>query len=68
MVELNGDIFEGNWINGVKEGFGSKYFSKNQIMMIGEWVNGQPVSSVVKSMNKYKKFQRLFLLEPNEIL
>lgn len=41
MFYVNGDIYEGNWVNGEKNGKGTAYF-KNGDIYEGEWVKGLP--------------------------
>ncbi len=36
----NGDIYSGNWVNGVKSGNGAFVSGKDDSQLVGTWVNG----------------------------
>lgn len=55
LTKENGDNFEGFWINNKREGPGSYYYNQKKKVLIGEWVEDSPRSSVYCDIEESKK-------------
>jgi len=42
MKYVNGDEYEGNWLNGKPNGDGVMKYKKNNSFYAGYWLNGEP--------------------------
>jgi hypothetical protein len=42
----NGDHFEGNWVNNMREGQGSYFFAEKNKVFVGEWVEDRPACGI----------------------
>lgn len=45
-IRRNGDHFEGNWVNNMREGQGSYFFAEKNKVFVGEWVEDRPACGI----------------------
>lgn len=70
MGRRNGDHFEGNWVNDLREGQGSYFFAEKNKVFVGEWVEDRPACGIYsevedanilaqKDLSKHKDFDEI---------
>ena len=59
FAKVNGDYYEGNWLLDQREGYGTYLFSVNNKIIIGEWSNDMPKTSVLYRLNEEEKDKEL---------
>ena len=52
LTKNSGDNFEGYWINNKREGPGSYYFNETKKIIIGEWVDDIPRTSIYSDIGE----------------
>ncbi len=72
LTKNNGDNFEGNFLNDIREGPGSYYFKDCSQLLIGEWVDDKPKTAIITELKKYDskvfKFPDLGVKEPVNLM
>ena len=55
FTKINGDYYEGNWLLDKREGYGTYLFAANHKIIIGEWSEDTPKSSVLYKLSDEEK-------------
>lgn len=61
LTYWNGDVYEGNYKDDVKNGFGKYYYSETKNRYEGEWVNGKKEGKGVFIWSNGDKYEGQFL-------
>lgn len=66
FTRVNGDYYEGNWLLDKREGYGTHLFAGNGKVIVGEWADDQPRTSVLYKLSEDERQGNT--LEKNSIL
>lgn len=55
FTKLNGDHYEGSWLMDKREGFGTFLFAANGKVIVGEWTDDTPRTSVLYKLDRKEK-------------
>jgi hypothetical protein len=55
FTKVNGDHYEGDWLMDKREGFGTYLFSANGKVIVGEWTDDTPRTSVLYKLERKEK-------------
>lgn len=58
FTKSNGDYYEGNWLLDKREGYGSHLFISNQKIIVGEWSNDMPKTSILYKLDDDENNQK----------
>ena len=72
LTKRCGDHFEGHWVNDMREGQGSYFYSQKNQIFVGEWVEDTPKTGVYsevedptsKRPEREKHFTEPYMLPP----
>lgn len=53
LTKANRDVYEGNWLNGLREGSGLYYYKTQEKIYDGEWVNDAPRCGVYTDAKEF---------------
>ena len=70
MAKRNGDHFEGQWVDDLREGQGSFFYSGKNKLFVGEWVADQPKCGVyteVEDEEAVPKIEKPYFTDPYQM-
>ena len=75
LTTIKGDIYDGQWLNDMKEGAGEFYSHESDRVFIGEWISGIPKTGIYSTFstttnNRFaqNKFTKLKLLDVDDVV
>lgn len=57
LTRRNGDHYEGHWVNDMKEGQGSYFYSDRNKIFVGEWVEDKPKAGIYSGVTDDQKHE-----------